>query len=952
MNSRSLIHAALTGVLMLALLLGPAAADQHYYVDADHGQNGMLHNGSAGDPWLTITHALGRTSEYGSSGNPLFIHVAAGSYDTDMGGGNHESFPLQLGSYTSLVGAGSADTIIDAELTGASVIWIMSKDYVSVEGLTVKRGAPPGLGIGAGLRCQSSHYVTIKECLVTLNNGIEKGAGILFDTCSNIIVKSCQVTDNRIGGEGIDAEGAGIYMINCGSEVLIEDCVISGNRDKENGHTRTLHGGGVACYSTSPVFRRCRIEDNSSADDGAGIYMEDCPAGVLIENCEITRNVSRGADPYGCAGLQCESSDYVTIKDCLVTLNEGNKSGGILFDTCSNVIVKSCQVTDNSVGGNSTIYADALGAGIGMNNCGSEFLIEDCEISGNNYRAYTNLLSGAGVYCYNTSPIFRQCRIENNSCYGYGGGIYMGHCELGVLIEDCEITGNANNRAYPYGGGGFASEYSPATFINTQINNNDTPVDTNGGGGRITYSTVEFNDCEMKDNTASDGGAVYMANATVTFRGTTISGNKVFSGGVSANRRGGGVNCEADCILTIENSTLEGNEAEKSGGAVYIARNTNVSIKWTEILNNKAGTAGGGISLSADFTYPIGPEDVKIEHCMIAGNECAGTDQRYGGGGLNCNSYASPTIFNSLIVNNRMSAYSESAGVYCRNASSPVVLNCTIADNQGHGVHAVDSGCTATLTNCILWNNGDDIVNVACSQISHCDIQDEDCKDDPDVNLYKDPLFVPRDPADPENKYTGYYLAQVDAQAADSPCLNEGDDQASAYGLDAYTTCTDGRYDEGTVDIGYHYSKAYDGSDDTYIELASFEAKARGRSILITWETGTEIDDAGFDLYRVEAGDRTTPRRINERMIPAKGSPAAGASYEFIDADVRPGVTYSYYLLDVGTDGTATWHGPVSARVPLRNCDPRPPDTTHPVESRPSRDGGLSSLLWGILVAS
>ena len=69
----------------------------------------------------------------------------------------------------------------------------------------------------------------------------------------------------------------------------------------------------------------------------------------------------------------------------------------------------------------------------------------------------------------------------------------------------------------------------------------------------------------------------------------------------------------------------------------------------------------------------------------------------------------------------------------------------------------------------------------------------------------------------------------------------------------------------------------FDGEDDTYIELASFEAKARGRNILITWETGTEIDNAGFDLYRAEAGDRMTPVKINDRLIPAKGSPAAGA---------------------------------------------------------------------------
>jgi hypothetical protein len=99
----------------------------------------------------------------------------------------------------------------------------------------------------------------------------------------------------------------------------------------------------------------------------------------------------------------------------------------------------------------------------------------------------------------------------------------------------------------------------------------------------------------------------------------------------------------------------------------------------------------------------------------------------------------------------------------------------------------------------------------------------------------------------------------------------------------------------------------------TLIELASFDVQgAWGRAIL-SWETASETDNAGFNIYRAETADGEFVK-INALIIPAKGSITEGASYRFIDRGIERGKTYYYKLEDVDIAGNVTLHGPVSAK--------------------------------------
>jgi len=85
--------------------------------------------------------------------------------------------------------------------------------------------------------------------------------------------------------------------------------------------------------------------------------------------------------------------------------------------------------------------------------------------------------------------------------------------------------------------------------------------------------------------------------------------------------------------------------------------------------------------------------------------------------------------------------------------------------------------------------------------------------------------------------------------------------------------------------------------------------------MVLEWTTASEVNTEGFNVYRSETEDGEYVK-INQALIPAQGNPSTGASYSFVDTDVRPGRTYYYKLEDVDTSGNSTFHGPVWATVP------------------------------------
>jgi hypothetical protein len=89
---------------------------------------------------------------------------------------------------------------------------------------------------------------------------------------------------------------------------------------------------------------------------------------------------------------------------------------------------------------------------------------------------------------------------------------------------------------------------------------------------------------------------------------------------------------------------------------------------------------------------------------------------------------------------------------------------------------------------------------------------------------------------------------------------------------------------------------------------------AQQAPIIVDWETASELDTAGFNLYRSEQAEGPF-ERINPSLIPASPDPLVGGEYSYTDREVEVGRVYYYRLEEVETSGKTTQTGPIEVKT-------------------------------------
>ena len=80
--------------------------------------------------------------------------------------------------------------------------------------------------------------------------------------------------------------------------------------------------------------------------------------------------------------------------------------------------------------------------------------------------------------------------------------------------------------------------------------------------------------------------------------------------------------------------------------------------------------------------------------------------------------------------------------------------------------------------------------------------------------------------------------------------------------------------------------------------------------VIVEWTTESEVDVAGFNLYRSESPDGPYVK-VNTALVPGASDPLLGGKYVYTDTNVVAGQTYYYKLEDVELGGATTMHGPI-----------------------------------------
>ena len=86
------------------------------------------------------------------------------------------------------------------------------------------------------------------------------------------------------------------------------------------------------------------------------------------------------------------------------------------------------------------------------------------------------------------------------------------------------------------------------------------------------------------------------------------------------------------------------------------------------------------------------------------------------------------------------------------------------------------------------------------------------------------------------------------------------------------------------------------------VELSSFRPTLEDGKVIIHWTTESELDNAGFNIYRSETRNGEF-KQVNAQLIEGAGTTGERTVYEWVDTSAKPGVVYYYQIEDVSFAG-------------------------------------------------
>jgi hypothetical protein len=225
---------------------------------------------------------------------------------------------------------------------------------------------------------------------------------------------------------------------------------------------------------------------------------------------------------------------------------------------------------------------------------------------------YVNIATGNNINACTT--IAAPCRTIQEAINKAANG-YTIYVTSGTYVFSTNPSPNVViiNKTLRLSGGwnaGFSGQTGVSTIDGANVNN-----------GILAHSgNIQVENFIVQNSTSSNGGAIYIYEANLKLKRTTLRNN-------TANGNGAGIFVH-DGNLTLINSTIRGNIAGGSGGGIYASLNsgTSVNIQNSTIAYNHASTGGGITQTNATYaTYNLTNTIIANNTGSNSGPDCSGT---------------------------------------------------------------------------------------------------------------------------------------------------------------------------------------------------------------------------------------------------------------------------------------------------------------------------------------
>ena len=555
--------------------------------------------------------------------------------------------------------------------------------------------------------------ITIDKSLTLTGNGLlittidGNATGRIFDvTTGNFTISDLRITN------GLATNGGAIQVLN--SNLSLTNVRISNSTaNASNGS-----GGALLIGSGSTLNALNSIFSGNIANRAGGAIEAVAGTTTMLTNVDFTSNNAGSAPAIATPGnggaMHITGNAIVTITGGTVNNNIAAAEGGGLWNGTGTMTINGTTINGNTASG---AASDNGGGGI-YNLNGGTLNIQNAMITNN--MATGTAGSGGGIL----NDVGSQLSVSNSTISGNtakraGGGIEDNSGTSTLTLTNVNLNNNSVFGPPGNGGGFHITGAGNATIIGGTVNGNSASLEGGGlwnGTGTMTINGTTINGNISTGNAADDGGAgIFNNGGTLNITNAMVTNN--LSTGTSGS--GGGLLSLAG-IVTVLNSTFDGNSANRAGGAIE-AINGTLNITTSSLINNDVdGTAGtpnpgngGAIHISA------------ITNTTINGGTVSGNEARREGGGL-WNQTGSVMTINNLTVDSnvaRGNGITFGGGGLFNNGGTMNVNSSTISNNSsvgtlgnGGGLH-VKTGTATILTSTFSgnssMNNGGGIFNNA-----------------------------------------------------------------------------------------------------------------------------------------------------------------------------------------------------------------------------------------------
>jgi hypothetical protein len=181
------------------------------------------------------------------------------------------------------------------------------------------------------------------------------------------------------------------------------------------------------------------------------------------------------------------------------------------------------------------------------------------------------------------------------------------------------------------------------------------------------------------------------------------------------------------------------------------------------------------------------------------------------------------------------------------------------------------------------------------------------------LSVYHESIFMTS-----SSSYTAYVDLYNNDNSTSISELNTTSTTIARRRSSALTMPTSNKNLEMRVKVGSGGTNTFVGSrliiqltaSPTVVFLSSFTATGNGKHVKVDWETASETNNLGFNLYRsTKKGGPYS--KLNTLLIPGLLGSPTGRKYTYEDKKVTKGKLYYYKLEDIDLSGKKTTHGPI-----------------------------------------